>query len=126
MDEQEGRSLSPRIRTRVSDMRTQWRELDRRIVAFDREFASWAKQHADARRLASVPGVGVMIATALTAVIGRAEFFARGRDLAAWLGLVPRQSTAGGRPRLLAISTSAATSISEHCSYIGCERHCRI
>ena len=45
--------------------------------------------------------VGVMIATALIASVGRAESFARGRDLAAWLGLVPRQSTTGDKPRLV-------------------------
>jgi transposase len=104
MDEHEGRGLSPRMRTLVADMRTQWRELDGRIAAFDAEFVSWARENVDARRLASIPGVGVMIATALVAAIGRAESFARGRDLAAWLGLVPRQSTTGGKPRLLGIS----------------------
>ena len=104
MDEHEGRGLSPRMRTLVADMRTQWRELDRRIAAFDAEFVSWARENVDARRLASIPGVGIMIATALVAAIGRAESFARGRDLAAWLGLVPRQSTTGGKPRLLGIS----------------------
>jgi transposase len=88
----------------VADMRTQWRELDRRIAAFDAEFVSWARENEDARRLASILGVGVMIATALIAAIGRADAFERGRDLAAWLGLVPRQSTTGGKPRLLGIS----------------------
>jgi transposase len=104
MDEHDGRDLTPRIRTLVADMRTQWRELDRRIAAFDAEFMSWARENEDARRLASIPGVGVMIATALIAAIGRADAFERGRDLAAWLGLVPRQSTTGGKPRLLGIS----------------------
>ena len=104
MDEPDGRDLSPRIRVLVADMRTQWRELDRRIAAFDAEFVSWARENEDARRLASIPGVGVMISTALIAAIGRAESFTRGRDLAAWLGLVPRQSTTGGKPRLLGIS----------------------
>jgi transposase len=104
MDEHEGRDLGLRIRTLIADMRAQWRELDRRIAAFDVEFVSWARENEDARRLASIPGVGVMIATALIAAIGRAESFARGRDLAAWLGLVPRQSTTGGKPRLLGIS----------------------
>lgn len=104
MDEHNDCGVSVRIKTLVADMRTQWRELDRRIAAFDAEFVSWARENADARRLASIPGVGVMIATALIAAIGRAESFARGRDLAAWLGLVPRQSTTGGKPRLLGIS----------------------
>lgn len=104
MDEHDGCGLSERIKTLVADMRTQWRELDRRIAAFDAEFVAWARENVDARRLASIPGVGVMIATALIAAVGRAESFARGRDLAAWLGLVPRQLTTGGKPRLLGIS----------------------
>ena len=87
MEEYSGRGLSSRMRILVADMRAQWRELDRRITAFDGEFVTWARENVDARRLASIPGVGVMIATALIAAIGRAESFARGRDLAAWLGL---------------------------------------
>ena len=54
--------------------------------------------------MATIPGVGVMIASALIAAIGKAEAFEHGRDLAAWLGLVPRQSTTGGKPTLLGIS----------------------
>ena len=55
---------------------------------------------APARRLATIPGIGALNATALTAAVGEAEDFARGRDLAAWLGLVPRQMTTGGKARL--------------------------
>lgn len=54
--------------------------------------------------MATIPGIGVLNATALAAAVGNAASFARGRDLAAWLGLVPRQMTTGGRPRLLGIS----------------------
>ena len=52
----------------------------------------------------SVPGIGPLTASALVAAVGEARSFTRGRDLAAWLGLVPRQATTGGRPRLLGIS----------------------
>lgn len=79
-------------------------QLDRRIVVFDKEFAAFAKENQDARRLTTIPGVGVMIASALIAAIGKAEAFDHGRDLAAWLGLVPRQSNTGGKPKLLGIS----------------------
>ena len=58
----------------------------------------------DARRLATIPGIGVLNATALVAAIGNGQTFARGRDLAAWLGLVPRQVTTGGKPRLVGIT----------------------
>ncbi len=109
MEEEEGRGLSARIRMLIADMRAQWLDLDRRIAAFEAEFTSFAKENEDARRLTTIPGVGVMIAAALIAAIGKAETFAHGRDLAAWLGLVPRQSTTGGKPRLMGISKRGNT-----------------
>ena len=85
-------------------MRAQWRELDRRIAAFDAEFVAAARSDVTARRLSTIPGIGALNATALVAAVGNARSFARARDLAAWLGLVPRQATTGGRPRLLGIT----------------------
>jgi transposase len=96
--------LSPRTRLLVEDLRAEWRELDRRISAFDEEFARQARTDGTARRLTSIPGIGPLNATALRASIGDAQTFGRGRDLAAWLGLVPKQMTTGGKPRLLGIS----------------------
>jgi transposase len=87
--------LSPRMRQLIDDMRAEWLALDRRIAVFDNEFA---------RRLATIPGIGVLNATALVAAVGNAQTFACGRDLAAWLGLVPRQITTGGKPRLVGIT----------------------
>ncbi len=97
-------SLSPRTRLLIEDMRAQWRELDRRILAFDDEFVAHARTGEAARLLMTIPGIGPLIATALMAAVGRAETFKRGRDLAAWLGLVPKQATTGGKPKLLGIS----------------------
>ena len=97
-------SLSPRTRLLIEDQRAEWRELDRRIEAFDEEFAREAKTDEAARLLLTIPGIGPLNATALVAAIGKAETFGRGRDLAAWLGLVPRQMTTGGKPKLLGIS----------------------
>jgi transposase len=97
-------NLSPRLRALIADLERQWDELDARIADFDVEFRALAKEDADVRRLATIPGVGTLIATAMIAAVGQAEAFARGRDLAAWLGLVPRQRTTGGKPRLLGIS----------------------
>jgi transposase len=102
LDAQDGSDLSPRIL--IADIRTQWQELDRRIAAFDAEFVAFAKEDQDARRLSTIPGIGALNATALTAAIGKAEAFEHGRDLSAWLGLVPRQATTGGRPKLFGIS----------------------
>lgn len=104
MDQHGGPGLSPRMISLVVDARLQWVELDRRITAFDAEFVRWTKENEDARRLTTIPGIGPTIATALIAAVGRAESFERGRDLSAWLGLVPRQFTTGGRPKLLGIS----------------------
>ena len=104
MDEQGGAGLSSRMIVLVADARAQWAELARRIFAFDAEFVRWVKENEEARRLTTIPGVGPIVASALVAAISRAESFDRGRDLAAWLGLVPRQFTTGGKPKLLGIS----------------------
>jgi transposase len=96
--------LTGRIRSLVVDMRAEWADIDRRIAAFETEFVARAREDEAARRLLTIPGIGVMNATALIAAIGNGETFRRGRDLAAWLGLVPRQVTTGGRPRLVGIS----------------------
>jgi transposase len=96
--------VSARIRTLIIEMRDEWRELDRRIAALEAEFKEHVRTHEPARRLTTVPGIGVLTATALTAAIGDGSAFRRGRDLAAWLGPVPRQVTTGGRPKLLGIT----------------------
>lgn len=96
--------LARRIHELIVDMRRQWVTLDERIKAFDTEFAAAAKTQDGAKRLLSIPGIGPLNATALVAAVGDAGTFARGRDLAAWLGLVPRQVTTGGRPKLLGIT----------------------
>ncbi|MEF2073232.1 IS110 family transposase [Consotaella aegiceratis] len=88
----------------LGDMRTRWDELDRRIAAFDAEFAAMARTDERARRLIDIPGIGALNAIALVAAVGAAATFDKGRDLAAWLGLVPRQATTGGKPKLLGIT----------------------
>jgi transposase len=85
-------------------MRALWQALDERFGAFDREFAEAAAQDEHARRLLTIPGLGSLNATALVAAVGDA----RGRDLAAWLGLVPRRATTGGKPRRSASRSVAA------------------
>ncbi len=96
--------LSPRLRLLVADMRAEWAELDRRVGVFDDEFAASARADEAARRVATIPGIGPVNATALVAAIGDASAFGRARDLAAWLGLVPKQATTGGKPKLLGIT----------------------
>src|SRR6266550_8554773 len=97
-------ALSPRIRLLIEDLRSEWRALDERIAAFDAEFVRMAREDEAVRRLTTIPGIGTINATALAAAVGNARAFRRGRDMAAWLGLTPRQMTTGGKPRLLGIS----------------------
>jgi transposase len=85
-------------------MRAEWKELDWRIEAFDDEFVMHAQSDAASRRLATIPGIGVLNAAALVAAVCSGESFARGRDLAAWLGLVPRQITTGSKLCLAGIT----------------------
>ena len=103
-EEDDVSGVGSRVRLLLDDMLDQWRALDRRIKALDDEFAEMARTDPAARRLATIPGIGVMNATALVAAIGDGRTFSRGRDLSAWLGLVPRQATTGGKPKLLGIT----------------------
>ena len=100
----EGNGLGPRLRRLIEDMRTEWRSIDQRIKGYDEELAQRVRDEEAAQRLTQIPGIGVLTATALVAAVGNAQTFSCGRDLAAWLGLVPRQATTGGKPRLLRIS----------------------
>jgi transposase len=86
-------------------------ELDRRIAELDREIAKRAREDETARRLMTIPGIGPITATALTALAPPPESFARGRDFAAWLGLVPRQHSSGGKQKLGAISRMGERSL---------------
>ena len=100
----EGLGVSTRVRELVTDLREECAELDRRIRAYDAEFAAVARADTQARRLSSIPGVGAINATALLAAVGDGSAFARGRDLASWLGLTPRQHSTGGKTKMLGIS----------------------
>jgi transposase len=74
--------------------------LQAQIALLDREIAARAKADPVAQRLMTVPGIGPVIATALVALAPAASTFRRGRDFAAWLGLVPQQHSSGGKERL--------------------------
>jgi transposase len=73
------------------------------------EIKRWHERTEASRRLAEIPGIGVLTASALVASIGDARAFANGRQLAAWMGLVPRQHSSGGKPKLLGISKRGDT-----------------
>jgi len=78
--------------------------LDQRVMVLERQIQLWHRDNAFSRRLEDVPGIGPLTASALVASIGDAKQFSTGRQLAAWFGLVPRQYSTGGKPRLLGIS----------------------
>ena len=101
--------LSPRVRQLVDELCVEWKELDAKITALNGEFVELARHDAASRRLTSIPGVGALNATALIAAVGNASSFAKARDLGAWLGLVPRQYSTGGKARLLGISKRGNT-----------------
>ena len=85
-------------------LRSHLLELNRQIQELEDQIDAWHKNNEDSQRLAKIPGVGVLTASALVASIGDARCFKNGRELAAWLGLVPRQHSSGGKPLLLGIS----------------------
>ena len=80
------------------------KELDRQVDELDAQIQRWHRENVASRKLAAIPGIGPITASALVAAIGDAKAFEGGRQFAAWLGLVPRQHATGGRQHLLGIS----------------------
>jgi transposase len=79
-------------------------EAEQRIKDLDAQIAAWHKASPASQRLATIPGIGPLVATAITATIADPSTFRSGREFAAWLGLVPRQRSTGGKQRLGRIS----------------------
>jgi len=96
--------LSDRMRALIHSLREQWLFLEEDIKKISKELEAIARSRDDCRRLLTIPGVGPLVATALVASVGNGRQFKRGRELAAWLGLVPREHSTGGKQRLLGIS----------------------
>ena len=80
------------------------KELDRQVVELEKQIQRWHRESEASRKLEQIPGIGPLSASALVATIGDAKQFENARQLAAWLGLVPRQHSSGGKPMLLGIS----------------------
>jgi len=80
------------------------KELDRQVGELEAQIEDWHRQDAASRKLAQIPGIGPLTASALVASVGDARSFRNARQLAAWLGLVPRQHSSGGKALLLGIS----------------------
>lgn len=96
--------ISPRMSELIVGLYEDWLWLDERIETITKEIEEISQREGNCLRLMSVPGVGPLISTAVVAAIGTGEAFDRGRDFGAWLGLVPRQYSTGGRSILGSIS----------------------
>jgi len=96
--------ISPRMASLILGLYEDWCCLDERVETVTSEIEKLSQVEATCQRLMSVPGIGPLISTAIVAAISTGEAFERGRDFAAWLGLVPRQYSTGGRSILGRIS----------------------
>lgn len=101
--------LTVLFRTLLASLYEEMVHLDKRIKGLEIKLESLCGQSEDCQRLLSIPGVGLLSATAMVASIGDISAFKNGRELAAWLGLVPRQHSTGGKPTLLGISKRGDT-----------------
>jgi transposase len=81
-----------------------FRELDRQVKELEAQIEAWHRRNPDSMRLHKIPGIGPLSASALVASVGDVNAFRNGRQMAAWLGLVPRQNSSGGKPHLGRIS----------------------
>jgi transposase len=84
----------------IVELQDRLQDLDQRLATYDRRIAQLASQNTIAQRLMQLEGVGAVTATAMVATIGNGKAFKNGRQFAAWLGLVPRQYSSGGKQRL--------------------------
>jgi transposase len=96
--------VSPRMVHLIEDLAGDWRRLDERIEGLSADIETLVQHDPACQRLITVPGIGLIISSAMVAAIGRGEVFAKGRDFGAWLGLVPKQTSTGDRTILGRIS----------------------
>jgi transposase len=97
-------NLTPRLRQLLDHLWREWQRLDEQIDRIADAIDAVADSDAACRRLRKIPGVGPLVATATVAAVGNGAAFKRGRDFAAWLGLVPKQHSTGGKAKLLGIT----------------------
>lgn len=102
--ETEDPQLSAFVRQILDALINQIECLKKQIAALDKQMMAWHRSNTDSQRLATIPGIGVVTATTIIATIGDGKQFRSGRELAAWIGLVPRQSSSGGKEKLGSIS----------------------
>lgn len=98
------RNLTPRLRNLLDQLWEEWKQLQADIERSSEEIDQISEEDAACKRLRQIPGVGPLVATAMVAAIGNGAAFHKGREFSAWLGLVPRQHSTGGKTRLFGIS----------------------
>ena len=104
IEDRDDARLPALAREALGSLVEQLRMAQTQILDLEKQLKAWHRTTEASRRLEAIPGVGVITATALVATIGDASQFHSGRQLAAWLGLVPRQYSSGGKARLGRIS----------------------
>jgi transposase len=97
-------NLTPRLRQLLGHLWQEWKSLETDIEGFQEEIEHIADEDVACQRLRQIPGVGPLVSTATVAAIGNGAAFRKGREFAAWLGLVPRQYSTGGKAKLFGIS----------------------
>ena len=98
--DKEDQRIPPLARTCLKGLARQLFSLEGEIVAAEKRIYAWHRTNEDSRRLESTPGIGPITASALVASITDPQVFKSGRMMAAWIGLVPRQSSTGGKERM--------------------------
>lgn len=96
--------LSGLMKSIITRIHCRWIELEKSLVETDKEIKLFSKSHHDCQRLMTIPGIGPLSATAIVSAIGNGNEFKNARELAAWIGLVPRQHSTGGQSKLLGIT----------------------
>jgi transposase len=97
-------NLTPRMRNLIAMLWSEWKDVELQIAEMNDEVERIASSDEACRRLRQIPGIGPLVATAIVASIGNGAAFSKGREFAAWLGLLPNQHSTGGKARLGAIS----------------------
>jgi transposase len=97
-------NLTPRMRGLLERLWQEWKSLNEEVEGVSDDIDTIGAEDAACQRLRQIPGVGPLVSTATVAAIGNGAAFRKGREFAAWLGLIPRQYSTGGKPRLLGIS----------------------
>jgi transposase len=105
----EDETVPPRVRALLTQAHEHLRQLDQKIAQCEGEIALHAKHDEAAQRLSAITGVGPITASAVIATVADARDFRNGRQMAAWVGLVPKQSSSGGKERLGAITKRGDT-----------------